>query len=90
MEYLETVACGTYQLNQALGYIEEHTNKDDDYEIWVYLHSDDLIRGQIKSRHKSQAKYNVWIQYDKNDESDPIKGLLLRVSCWDTCLISHQ
>ena len=30
MEYLETVACGTYQLNQAPGYIEEHTTEDGD------------------------------------------------------------
>ena len=73
MEYLETVACGTYQLNQAPGYIEEHTTEDGDYQIWVYQHSDDLIRGQIQSRHKSQTKYNVWIQYDRNDDSDPIK-----------------
>ena len=73
MEYLETVACGTYQLSQAPGYIEEHTSEDGDYQIWVYQHSDDLIRGQIQSRHKSQTKYNVWIQYDQNDDTDPVK-----------------
>ena len=73
MEHLETVACGTYQLNQAPGYIEEQTTEDCDYEIWVYQHSNDLIRGLIKSRHKSQTKYNVWIQFDKNNESDLIK-----------------
>ena len=73
MEYLETVACGTYQLSQAPGYIEEHTSEDGDYQIWVYQHSDNLIRGQIQSRHKSQTKYNVWIQYDQNDDTDPVK-----------------
>lgn len=73
MEYLETVACGTYQLKQAPGYIEEHTTDDGDYQIWVYQHSDDLIRGQIQSRHKSQTKYNVWIQYEKTDTTDPVK-----------------
>ena len=66
--YLETVACGTLP-----GYIEEHTTEDGDYQIWVYQHSDDLIRGQIQSRHKSQTKYNIWIQYDQNDDTDPVK-----------------
>lgn len=73
LEYLETLACGTYQLNQAPGYIEEHLTTDGDYQIWVYQHSDDLIRGQIQSRHKSQTKYNVWIQYDVKDPTDPVK-----------------
>ena len=73
LEYLETVACGSYQLGQAPGYIEEHLTDDGDYEIWIYQHSDDLIRGQIKSRHKSQTKYNVWIRYDLEDKNDPVK-----------------
>ena len=73
LEYLETVACGSYQLAQAPGYIEEHITEEGDYEIWVYQHSEDLIRGQIQSRHRSQTKYNVWIQYDINDKSDPVK-----------------
>ena len=73
LEYLETVACGSYQLGQAPGYIEEHLTDDCDYEIWIYQHSDDLIRGQIKSRHKSQTKYNMWIRYDLEDRNDPVK-----------------
>ena len=73
MEYLETVACGTYQLKQAPGYVEKHTTEDGDYQIWVYQYSDDLIRGQIQSRHKFQTKYYVWIQYDKNGDSESVK-----------------
>ena len=48
------------QLN-TLGYIGEHLTDDGDYEIWVYQHSEDLIRRQIQSGHKSQTKYNVWV-----------------------------
>lgn len=73
LEYLQTVTCGTYQLKLAPGYIEEHMTTDGDYEVWVYQHSADLIRGQIRSRHKSQVKYNVWIRYDILDNTDPIK-----------------
>lgn len=73
LEYLETVACGTYQVKQASGYISEHLTAGGDFEIWVYQHSDNLIRGQIRSRHKSQLKYNVWISFDNTDTQDPVK-----------------
>ena len=73
LEYLETVACGSYQLSQAPGYIGEHLTDDGDYEIWVYQHSEDLIRGQIQSRHKSKMKHNVWIRFDAQDTNDPVK-----------------
>ena len=73
LEYLETVAWGSYQLAQAPGYIGEHLTDDGDYEICVYQHSEDLIRGQIQSRHKSQTKYNVWIRFDAQDTNDPVK-----------------
>ena len=46
LEYLETVTCGSYQLAQAPGYIEEHITAEGDYEIWVYQHSEDLIGGR--------------------------------------------
>ena len=73
LEYLETVTCGTYQLKQASGYIEEHTTDDGDYELWVYQHAEGLIRGKIQSRHKSQTKYNVWILYELSDDSNPVQ-----------------
>ena len=73
LEYLETVVCGSYQLAQAPGYIGEHLTDDGDYEIWVYQHSEDLIRGHIQSRHKSETKYNVWIRFDAQDTNDPVK-----------------
>ena len=60
MEYLETVACGRYQIGLAV-YMVEHLTTVGDYEVWVYQHSTSLLRGQIRSHHKSQAKYNVWI-----------------------------
>lgn len=80
LKYLETLACGTFQFNQA----PEHLTTDEDYQIWVYQHSDDLIRGQIQSRHKSQTKYNVWIQFDASDRTDPIKYYYCVLCCRPT------
>ena len=73
LEYLETVACGSYQIKQASGYIAEHFTDAGNYEVWAYNHSQDLIRGQIRSRHKSQTKYNVWVQFDAEDKANPVK-----------------
>ena len=42
-------------------------------EVCVFQHSEDLIRGQIHPRRKSQVKYNVWIRYDIHDKTDPVK-----------------
>ena len=73
LEYLATVFCGSYQAKQASGYIFEHLTADGDCQIWVFQHSVELIRGQIRSRHKSQLKYNVWISFDNTYEQDPVK-----------------
>ncbi|PJE78136.1 hypothetical protein CI610_02933 [invertebrate metagenome] len=72
-EYLETLACGTYQVKLAPGYISEHLTADGDYEVMAYQHSSDLIRCQIRSRHQSQTKYNIWIQYSVT-EQPPIQN----------------
>ena len=74
LEYMETLACGLYQIKLAPGYIVEHQNSDGDYEIWVYQHNTDLIRGQIHSRHKRRTKYNVWIQYTTEESDSPVNG----------------
>ncbi|PJE78185.1 hypothetical protein CI610_02881 [invertebrate metagenome] len=71
-DYLETLACGTYQLKLANGYITEHLSDDGDYEVMVYQHSDDLLRCQLRSRHRSQTKYNIWILY--HDAPNPIQA----------------
>ena len=73
MQYLKIIACGTYQLKQTPGYVEEHLTKDGDYQLWLNQHSSSIIHIQIHSRHKSQTKYNAWIEYDKSDKDNPIK-----------------
>ena len=80
-EYLETITCGTYQLKQAEGYIQEHFTSSGDFEVWVHQHSNGLLRAQIHSRHKSQTKYNVWIQYDTSNSADPIKDYYCTCPC---------
>ena len=53
--------------------VGEHLIDDSDYESWVYQHSEDLIRRQIQSGHKSQTKYNVGSRIDIQDKNDPVK-----------------
>ena len=71
LEYLETITCGSYQIKLAPGYIADHLSEDGKYEISVNNHFEDLIRGQIHSRHKSQAMY--YVLYNNQALDDPIK-----------------
>ena len=72
MEYLETLTCGSYQLKMASGYIQEHLTEDGDFEVLVHQNSQNILRGKIQSRHKSQTKYHVWIEFTFNDTQNPI------------------
>ena len=60
---------------KTVGYIGEHSTDDGDYEIWVklYQHSEELVRRQIQSGHKSQTN-NVWMRIDIQDKNDPVKN----------------
>ena len=76
LEYLETMTCGSYQLGQAPGYIEEHLTDDGDYEIWIYQHSDDLIRGQIKSRHLFSRTFGLSVSNTATSPCQAIQVLI--------------
>jgi hypothetical protein len=71
---------GTYQIKQAKSYIVEHMKPsvldDDQYEFTVELSSkyDDLVRVRFASRHSSRKKYVTTVQFDEEDDEEPIKG----------------
>ena len=49
------------------------------WHVWTevmksgFTSAQNLRRGQLHSRQKSQTKYNVWIQYDIKDSNDPVR-----------------
>ena len=47
--------------------------KDGGYDIFVGKTMPNIIQGKIQSRHVSSKSYYLWIQFDTEDEDDPIK-----------------
>ena len=74
MDYLYNLTLGTYQLKQARHYTDEHFNHDGDYQVDLHSDAPDFVRARIQSRHVGSKRYFLWIEYDENDLSDPIKG----------------
>jgi hypothetical protein len=71
---------GTYQIKQAKTYIVEHIKpspmEDDQYEFVVEVSSryNDLVRVRFASRHSSRKKYVATVQFDEEDDDEPVKG----------------
>lgn len=71
---------GNYQIQQAKGYIEEHLKPsildEEELEFVVELCSNhhDLVRVRFVSRHSSSKTYMATVQFDQDDENDPIKA----------------
>ena len=72
LQMMQILTCGIYQVKQAERYIHEHLSESGDYEVWVSQLEENLIRCQIKSRHKSQVKYHCFIRYDLSNDLQPI------------------
>lgn len=69
----KNITLGSYQLKQSLSYIAQHLNENDNkgYIIEVYKEpSEYIVRARIRSRHQSQAKYLVYVQYDPTKPGD--------------------
>ena len=64
---------GTYQIEMARIYVEEHMDPNGQYIIEVSASNDNIVRCSIQSRHLRATVYKAWIQYSFSD--DPIETL---------------
>ncbi|CAF4370868.1 unnamed protein product [Rotaria sp. Silwood2] len=77
---VRSLCCGSYQVKQAMSYIQEHLTPsplyDDEFEFIVELSSynDDLVRARFSSRHSNNKNYIAVIQYDNKNTEQPING----------------
>ena len=71
-DYLRTITFGTYQLKQAKCYAGEHVDEDGSYDIFVSSDDTNILQAKIQSRHVTSKQYYMWIQYNLEDETDPI------------------
>ncbi|RNA38856.1 disulfide-isomerase a6 [Brachionus plicatilis] len=65
------ITFGYYQLQQAYGYLSEHFDSNEDYEILVCnnLTNDEdakIIFCMMQSRHSNQLRYKIFVRYKQN------------------------
>ena len=71
---------GDYQIKQAKSYIREHFKpsmlNEDEMEFVVELCAahEDLVRARFASRYCSNKNYITTVQFDSDDDEEPIKG----------------
>ena len=56
---------GVYQLMQTKAYTQEHPSSNGQYEIRVHKHESGILKAQIQSRHVSNRKQNLSLEYDQ-------------------------
>ena len=62
------ITCGTYQVEQARHYCNEHmASNDSAFVFYIHKAANDLIRARVQSRHKSATKYFVWVQFTSTE-----------------------
>jgi hypothetical protein len=75
LENLEShITLGIYQIEQCQAYINEHINKNGDFQLLINEKeikegANRLLYCKFFSRHKSQTIYNVYIEYNPLDKT---------------------
>ena len=72
-EYLRSLTFGVYQVKQAFSYSSEHVSPDGGYDLFTCQFLPNILQAKIQSRHSSSKSYYLWLKYDIDDTSDPVK-----------------
>jgi hypothetical protein len=74
---LKMMTLGSYQLDTANNYNQEHMNGSSEYEIFIHRDTENIIRAMVQSRFIRCKSHPVWTKYEpgKND----LSGLLGRL-----------
>ena len=74
LDFLRDYTCGTYQLKQSEAYAKAHLYEhDNEFELQISPDDDRLIRCRLHSRHSNATRYFICIQFDNDDDDEPIK-----------------
>lgn len=65
-EDLKVFFTGTYQFQQAVSYLAEMTNAENEIDLHYLIETPDIIKVQVRSRHISRKTYNCFINYKPN------------------------
>jgi hypothetical protein len=64
LEHLKQLTLGSYQLKQSCSYIAQHLDETGYIIESIKIPGEYIIRNRLRSHHKSQARYNVFIRYN--------------------------
>lgn len=75
---LEILFTGTYQLSQAVSYLAELMDDDNNINVGCAKESPNILKIKVKSRHSNQKVYKCFIEYTPNSIG---YGSILRYCC---------
>ncbi|CAF4363778.1 unnamed protein product [Rotaria magnacalcarata] len=74
LDFLRNYTCGTYQLKMSKPYAKAHLfENENEFELQMSPDNDQLIRCRLHSRHSGNTRYFICIEFDNNDEDEPIR-----------------
>ena len=74
LDFLRNYTCGTYQLKISESYAKAHLyENENEFEIQISPDHDQVVRCRLHSRYSATTRYYICIEYDNNDENEPIK-----------------
>ncbi|CAF2087006.1 unnamed protein product [Rotaria magnacalcarata] len=74
LDFLRNYTCGTYQLKMSKSYAKAHLfENENEFELQMSPDNDQLIRCRLHSRHSGNTRYFICIEFDNNDEDEPIR-----------------
>lgn len=76
MDDLKWLKLGTYQIEIAEKYVEQHLKGDNRFGVFIHREVDNIIRAKIEFRFSKSKSNNTWIKYDASKtECEAIEGL---------------
>lgn len=67
MEDLKRITLGSYQIEIAGKYIEQHMKQDSHFGIFLHRENDEIIRAKIQSRFSRSKTHNTWVKFDPDE-----------------------
>ena len=63
---------GIYQTKHDKSCTNDHSDEKGSYEIMAHKENDSVLKAHIRSRHASNKRYNLWVEYTQG--LNPITG----------------
>ncbi|CAF1548443.1 unnamed protein product, partial [Didymodactylos carnosus] len=72
LDFLREYTCGSYQLKQNKAYAKSYLDEHGSFEVEISPDTDNILRCRIQSRHHNSVEYQLGIEYDQEDDDNPI------------------